>query len=183
MSFSRPLSLLGTALSLFAVVAMAAPATSTSSGLVAPIANYTVTELTWSLEVDPKNKPGVKTLFNGTIENAVAQAIKVNPNFLEHQGIKLDHHGVKPADLTESTGADPADLTAKKFEEPPKWFCHGKWGLAKFSAIRDGVDYLNGLSGEPHLGPGPASCSRVSCSYQSAIWWCNDVRINLSVVK
>lgn len=42
-------------------------------------------------------------------------------------------------------------------------------------AIKSGISHLRGVSGQPTNGPGPGNCGRVSCSYDSAIWWCNDV--------
>jgi len=49
------------------------------------------------------------------------------------------------------------------------------WPVAGGNAIQDGINYLRRLSGRPSNGPGPGACGRVSCSYNSAIYWCNDV--------
>ncbi|KAL2813072.1 hypothetical protein BDW59DRAFT_167617 [Aspergillus cavernicola] len=40
----------------------------------------------------------------------------------------------------------------------------------------EGIMYLEDVDGRPTEGPGPGECSRVSCSWDSAIWWCNDTR-------
>ncbi len=32
------------------------------------------------------------------------------------------------------------------------------------------------MPGRPANDAGPGNCGRVSCSYDAAIWWCNDVR-------
>ncbi|KAI1180656.1 hypothetical protein F4777DRAFT_573886 [Nemania sp. FL0916] len=40
--------------------------------------------------------------------------------------------------------------------------------------IRQGINYLHKIHGNCTIGPGPGNCSRVSCSYQSGIWFCND---------
>ncbi|KAL3442667.1 hypothetical protein BJX65DRAFT_286260 [Aspergillus insuetus] len=45
---------------------------------------------------------------------------------------------------------------------------------ASRETIAEGIAYLRGVSGQPSAGPGPGACARVSCSYASAIWWCND---------
>ncbi|KAH8896360.1 hypothetical protein GQ53DRAFT_778975 [Thozetella sp. PMI_491] len=50
----------------------------------------------------------------------------------------------------------------------------GNFGLADKGRIQEGITYLRGLNGAPRNGPGPANCGRVSCSYNAAIWWCND---------
>jgi len=50
--------------------------------------------------------------------------------------------------------------------------------------IQDGIDYLRGVPGTATNGPGPGNCGRVSCSWDSAIWWCNDVsNIHLSTTQ
>ncbi|KAG8424721.1 hypothetical protein J3458_001492 [Metarhizium acridum] len=49
------------------------------------------------------------------------------------------------------------------------------WHPCKVRRIEEGIEYLRGLAGVPRNGPGPETCGRVSCSYQAAIWWCNNV--------
>ena len=44
-----------------------------------------------------------------------------------------------------------------------------------------GAIYLARLDGQPHAGPGPGECSRVSCEWNSGITWCNDVSPSLWV--
>jgi len=43
--------------------------------------------------------------------------------------------------------------------------------------VREGVQYLRRVEGKPQRGPGPKSCGRVSCSWNAAIYWCNDVSV------
>ncbi|PSR82213.1 hypothetical protein BD289DRAFT_371632, partial [Coniella lustricola] len=45
---------------------------------------------------------------------------------------------------------------------------------ANVHRLYQGIAYLNGIPGFPSNGPGPGTCGRVSCSYSSAIYWCND---------
>lgn len=47
--------------------------------------------------------------------------------------------------------------------------------LAKVETIKEGIDYLNGLSGAPTAEAG--KCNRVSCSYGSGITVCSDVSL------
>lgn len=47
---------------------------------------------------------------------------------------------------------------------------------ANYKAIIDGISYLNNLPGDCYVAAGPATCTRISCSLQSAIDYCNDVR-------
>lgn len=39
--------------------------------------------------------------------------------------------------------------------------------------------YLSKVKGQPHLAAGPGLCSRVSCTMDTAIAWCNDVSFPL----
>lgn len=50
------------------------------------------------------------------------------------------------------------------------------WADAGYDDITTGITYLNHVPGKPTAGPGHGQCARVSCSDNSAIWWCNDVR-------
>ncbi|OJJ62977.1 hypothetical protein ASPSYDRAFT_86626 [Aspergillus sydowii CBS 593.65] len=49
--------------------------------------------------------------------------------------------------------------------------CSKYWPARRYR-INDGITYLDGLEHTPKIGPW--RCSRVSCSYRSAIHWCND---------
>ncbi|KAK9368507.1 hypothetical protein V1509DRAFT_623119 [Lipomyces kononenkoae] len=53
------------------------------------------------------------------------------------------------------------------------YYCNN-YPYAKCHPIFDGINYLYGVSGQPVNGPGPGNCGQVSCSWNSAIWWCND---------
>ena len=48
------------------------------------------------------------------------------------------------------------------------------WGEAYTDDIENGIKYLNGKG---TIQIGPRSCSRISCSYNSAIFFCNDVSL------
>ncbi|KAH6679576.1 hypothetical protein B0J14DRAFT_558889 [Halenospora varia] len=51
------------------------------------------------------------------------------------------------------------------------------WGRADKYAIEDGIKYLNRVAKTGRkcdVGLGPGNCVRISCSYNSAIYLCND---------
>ncbi|OJI97986.1 hypothetical protein ASPVEDRAFT_79657 [Aspergillus versicolor CBS 583.65] len=48
----------------------------------------------------------------------------------------------------------------------------GDWGSVDVPEIEVGIQYLRGVKGEPHLDG--HTCERVSCSWNSGIYWCND---------
>jgi hypothetical protein len=54
------------------------------------------------------------------------------------------------------------------------YFCRGRWRECSAPAASNGVRYLRRVQGRPRNGPGPGNCGRVSCSYKSETWWCND---------
>jgi len=161
---------------LFLVVSMAAAVpTSKTQTLSAPIDGYSVTELVWELEVHPLTKRGEKNRFNGTIQQVVAKALEMNPNYLVHHGLNLTADSDTGGGPAEHKSTGSAALEPRQYYVPDHWFCHGRWYPAVQGRIDEGVNYLNTIEGKPVLGPGPATCARVSCSYGAAIWWCNDV--------
>lgn len=101
----------------------------------------------WDVQVTPN---GELVTLNGTLEDVRAELLSLNPRW--------DEDFLSPLE-------DSDDNTlVSKFSS-----------AARYVPIVNGIKYLRGLSGNPRAGPGPAKCARVSCSYNSAIWWCNDV--------
>ncbi|KAK1248934.1 hypothetical protein MKX08_007154 [Trichoderma sp. CBMAI-0020] len=126
-------------------------------GLDAPIPGYGVVELEWEVETTPG---GPTVLVNGTIEAVYDKLTKINPNFTAEYPLQAKNHA--------------ANGTLEKRYTVDGYLCWSPWPYTSFFAIDDGVSYLRGVRGQPTNGPGPGNCGRVSCSYQSAIWWCND---------
>lgn len=58
--------------------------------------------------------------------------------------------------------------------------CSKYWPARRYR-INDGITYLDGLEHTPKIGPW--RCSRVSCSYRSAIHWCNDVSLSYLILS
>ncbi|KAL4972763.1 hypothetical protein BDW66DRAFT_154406 [Aspergillus desertorum] len=123
----------------------------------------TVTELTTpgyeegetSFKIVPY--PGADTIIlNGTMQEVYTQVLKINPNY------EKDWSFVNNS----PPGLEPRSQT------PPLLNCSGNYGDADGDQIRAGIKYLRkfklppGLKGE--------SCRVVSCSWNSAIRWCND---------
>ncbi|KYK55794.1 hypothetical protein DCS_07758 [Drechmeria coniospora] len=109
-----------------------------------PIPGYGVEVLQWDVEVSP----GRVEALNGTVQEVYAQALQINPNF-------------KLMPVSEKRDLYERDVNC---------------GIGKFAhkgPIEEGIKYLRGLSGAPSSSPYGLRCARVSCSYDSAIWWCN----------
>jgi hypothetical protein len=98
--------------------------------------------------------------MTGSIQQVVAQLDKLNPNW--KKDFNFNDTAVVPSKLA-------------KRDNFNSFFCGGRWKGCSLSAIKEGITYLNGVTGQPRSGPGPGLCGRVSCSYKAAIWWCNDV--------
>ncbi|KAM3435425.1 hypothetical protein MY4824_004891 [Beauveria thailandica] len=135
------------AVMLFGSTSLAAPSESTLDQLSAPVSGYGVDVLQWDVEVSP----GEVVLFNGTVEEVYSQVLELNPAY------ELSMSAQRRSNL----------------ERRSRVVC-GNYGLASKDRIQEGINYLRTLNAAPRNGPGPANCGRVSCSYNSAIWWCND---------
>lgn len=123
---------------------------------------YQVVDPQWTVETTPG---GPNITVTGTIQDVAARLTEANPNC--KRDFKIEQISASPENFEKR-----AYYTIKVPE-----ICNNakRWSYTTSSGIRDGIDYLNKLSGTAHLGAGPNTCGRVSCSYGAAIWWCNDV--------
>ncbi|KAI1763251.1 hypothetical protein GGR53DRAFT_531702 [Hypoxylon sp. FL1150] len=141
--------------SLSSVAAAAAAAT------VAPEAHvfselpsgYTLGNVTWMGNVTADG-PEV-SLTGASFHDIEAQIRQANPGF------------EWPADETPEWSTINKDIDHLSCNLPQFW-----WAV-KFR-IQEGIDYLNGKTGRCYIPAGPQYCTRISCSYHSAIFWCND---------
>ncbi|KAK0618993.1 hypothetical protein B0T14DRAFT_565892 [Immersiella caudata] len=155
MIFTKPIVLAASA-----VAALAAPLTANDS----PIPGYEIVDIQWSLQAFPG---GEYINVTGTVEQVVAQLTKINPDY--------EKNVLAAANMTR-LGADA---------ESGLWhyLYHDclTWPVAWTRRVWEGIMYLDGHDGVPTMGPGPAACARVSCSWDSAIWWCNDDPVELQL--
>lgn len=121
--------------------------------LIAPPDGYGVFIPQWEVEVSP----GGETLnLSGTVEEVHSQLLQLNHDWDTQY---LEHKLTKRTDFSRS-----------------KYFCGRRWPRTGAGPIYDGINYLRRVPGRPANDAGPGNCGRVSCSYDAAIWWCNDVR-------
>ncbi|KND89166.1 hypothetical protein TOPH_06105 [Tolypocladium ophioglossoides CBS 100239] len=132
-------------------------------GLQAPIEGYGIVHLEWEVEVSPGGKTVV---LNGTVENVHNELVKLNPNWDE------DYAAVKKP--LSKRNDDDFKLAGRADFTNAHFFCRGRWPECPSPIIAGGIAYLRRIQGQPRNGPGPGNCGRVSCSHQSAIYWCND---------
>jgi hypothetical protein len=133
----------------------------------------------WEIEVSP----GKMETFNGTIQDIYAK--------LQQRDDFVDPVALLDSDPTPPAAAPPRrkrslmganfpigllGMMAKWPGENPDYFCNGPWDKANLRRIREGSNYLRALKGIAHLPADTKTyCGRVSCSYNAAIFFCNDV--------
>ncbi|KAI0887058.1 uncharacterized protein GGS22DRAFT_199365 [Annulohypoxylon maeteangense] len=114
---------------------------------------YSLSNLTWTGNI---TEDGPEMSFTGfSFRDIDAQILDVNPDFTWP-----DVNGTDPAVTSRSEAwltCDPNNI----------WY-------AQAFRIEEGIDYLSKKTGQCHMDAGPRVCTRISCSYKSAIWWCND---------
>ncbi|KAI1326794.1 hypothetical protein F5Y16DRAFT_410729 [Xylariaceae sp. FL0255] len=124
--------------------------------------------VTWTL---PIIEGGPDFTFNGTVEEVftkinLARLEKGYPALDDPSGLSFD------TDNGLSTRTDDELLRSRNLS---KIICDaGLSGPGFAIRIEQGAKYLQGVKGMCGLGPGPGNCGRISCSYGSAIYWCND---------
>ncbi|KAF3399200.1 hypothetical protein DPV78_006745 [Talaromyces pinophilus] len=137
-----------------------------------PTPGYGIVELSWEVIPAPGQSP---IILNGTVEQVHSQLLEINPKYQAEVFEKRE-------DLLAAPTAAPVATAATDLTEPTAvahstqiWRIQcGGYDSASTKRIKDGIKYLNGIAGQPKNGPGPNNCGRVSCSYNSSIWWCND---------
>ncbi|KAI2631532.1 hypothetical protein GGS26DRAFT_98382 [Hypomontagnella submonticulosa] len=116
---------------------------------------YTLAPMTWKGNITAE---GPEVAFTGAnfkdIDDQIHQA---NPDFT----------------WPEVTANDTTPDSAVKSKSWLTCDPNNIWWAQEFR-IEEGVAYLRGKSGQCYMAAGPRVCTRISCSYKSAIWWCND---------
>jgi hypothetical protein len=152
------------------------------------IEGYNTTEIEWEIEVDPHT--GKTIVARGTVEQIREEALKHNPDWDAHyieparQKMKralemgsyeeLEAHFRSADSELESDSESESHLEKRAIFNLGARDCGGRWKEVNWDTALRNTAYLSGLKGYPKRGAGPGNCGRVSCSYNTAIWWCND---------
>lgn len=136
---------------------LGAPTTETITGSNG--VQYKVVELEWKAQAFV-NGPFLNV--TGTVEKVLAELHSINSNY--------------EADWAPHLAASQ-NLTKRDQFPATGYNCFGRWPGAYRTHVLGGIEYLRGVSGTPGEGPGPGTCGRVSCSYNTGIHWCNDVSL------
>ncbi|CAJ2510853.1 Uu.00g064780.m01.CDS01 [Anthostomella pinea] len=128
--------------------------------------NYTYGDITWSGFAEV----GAEKQFQGTWQQVEAQIRVLQPNFkfvLDQANRTIEARDKEP----------PSDVNGPDREH----FCEhvGGFGEISYFIAENLRNYLQALSSDLICRNGPGSpgkgnCGRISCAYDSAIWWCND---------
>jgi hypothetical protein len=132
-----------------------------------PIPGYDIFIPSWEVSATPD---GPSIVLNGTVEQVHEQLIELNPNYDADFAITV-------------SGEDDTITTANYLDRFPSnsgHNCFGRWHFVFTDTLWDGINYLRRIGGQPSMSAGPGTCGRVSCSYRTAIYWCNDVRNHIS---
>ncbi|KAK8127860.1 hypothetical protein PG984_008968 [Apiospora sp. TS-2023a] len=135
---------------LLSIAAFAAALVGVGISAEPPVPGYGVDILQWNVEV----APGQTEVLNGTVQQVYEQILQMNPDF-RLGDTQLQSRGLRPQKRTST-------VQCGIYDPGFTW------------AIQDGINYLRRVPGKPSEGPGPGNCGQVSCSYNSAIWWCNE---------
>ncbi|OLN91623.1 hypothetical protein CCHL11_06601 [Colletotrichum chlorophyti] len=130
---------------------------------VAPISGYSVFVPEWEIQLPG----GTNVSLNGTVEEIFGELSNSDP--ILTRGLS--------AKFADEPREEPSFQGLKRsysdFSGAPI-VCNTYYPGNAFR-LWQGIRYLYGITGRPYSSAGPSSCGRVSCSWRTAIWWCNDV--------
>ncbi|KAI1202352.1 hypothetical protein F5X97DRAFT_319507 [Nemania serpens] len=136
-----------------------------------PLSNSGESSITWTGRVE---EGGELVSITGTdLQHIEAQIREIKPDF----------SWAGPRTLEVEPWESPAQGANDDDDDEDHILCDMTWdpSFASVFHIRQGVAYLRKIHGDCTNGPGPGNCSRVSCSYRSGIWFCNDNPHSISV--
>ncbi|KAL8419530.1 hypothetical protein RB594_002660 [Gaeumannomyces avenae] len=122
--------------------------------------NFKMSETRWDVEI----RPGEKISLNGTIESVYAQLLELNPNY---EADNAEQISTRLAKLEEETAAAQGKQLAKR-DHTECWRLRPQ---VSRGVIEEGIRYLWRVGGDAWIQGG--TCSRVNCSWNSAIGWCS----------
>ncbi|KAJ8117440.1 hypothetical protein ONZ43_g4209 [Nemania bipapillata] len=129
--------------------------------------HYQESDITWTGRIKEDGEP---VSFTGAdLQSIEAQIRATQPDFSWARAV--DEPAAAAASSSSRTDADTDMLCQLPWNAP----------FASVFHIRQGIAYLHKIHDNCIGGPGPGNCSRVSCSYNSAIFFCNDNPYAISV--
>ncbi|KAF6810114.1 hypothetical protein CSOJ01_06526 [Colletotrichum sojae] len=130
-----------------------------------PFPNRKVFIPQWEVQAHPD---GEKIKLNGTAQEVLKQLRSINPDYDSHFGLDED-------DEEAETGLQERQIPGTGTNVLFQTVICNQFEKAYQNRVLEGAQYLRRTKGQPELSAGPQECGRVSCAYNAAIWWCNDV--------
>ncbi|KAH7123511.1 hypothetical protein B0J13DRAFT_648034 [Dactylonectria estremocensis] len=125
-----------------------------------------------------------KVEITGPVKNVFSEASVIKRDLdtqeLEKaEAVKKDERRDE-MDIDKFYASNNLDKRAKEGKTNCRW---GGSGSAATLAIRDGIDYIkdNWFGSDCVVEAGPSKCQRFTCSWDSAIWLCNDTKKKIKV--
>ncbi|KAL8329670.1 hypothetical protein RB597_005108 [Gaeumannomyces tritici] len=112
--------------------------------------------------------------WKGILEEGKPEVILSGKDFEDIERKAKDLNPSYTIFATENSTALEARGEALKGRQTEQIICDHPLERAGVDAIREGIAYLRTILGQCRADPGPWSCGRVSCSWNSAIHYCND---------
>ncbi|UNI23907.1 hypothetical protein JDV02_009699 [Purpureocillium takamizusanense] len=134
--------------------------------------NFTVVPVTWDVKATPR---GETLRLEGTAQEVYRRLVEMNPAYdddfagSEYDSGDGDGDGAGRRHLERRTDFSTSNFICSDKKEP-----YGPFGRASSTSYWEALGYLAGLKGAPTLSAGPRVCGRVSCSYNGAVYVCND---------
>ncbi|KAG6110995.1 hypothetical protein E4U13_005118 [Claviceps humidiphila] len=123
----------------------------------------------WNVAIEPGQE--VEIVVNGTVQQVDAYMEANYPGWsAKWANFTSKSAPAKRAPSTRPVSSRPELMKVKSI------MCEAPLPACLTGAILGGIDYLRKIrkGRHPRNGPGPRNCGKVSCSDNSAIFWCND---------
>jgi hypothetical protein len=143
-----------------------------TSALVPKPLPYPEFEMSWNVQVDDA---GYTRVLNGTVEQVLDQIKDINPDFY-HRTIKqrtASRDSLADTSLS-SSGLDTRALEPRAAESIKTDCCSFGFKKVHPGAITEGIEHLRSVQGRPRSSA--RGYGRVSCSWNTGIFWYNEVR-------
>ncbi len=129
--------------------------------------DYAIVPMTWDVKVRPDEE---SIQLEGTAQEVYRRLVELNPNY-----------DVDFANATSADDAGEGELQRRTDFRNSNIICsdrsppYAPFGRMDARSYYEANNYLGRLKGSPTLDAGPRVCGRVSCSYDGAVYVCNDV--------
>ncbi|PWI69230.1 hypothetical protein PCL_00877 [Purpureocillium lilacinum] len=128
--------------------------------------DYAIVPMTWDVKVRPDEE---SIQLEGTAQEVYRRLVELNPNY-----------DVDFANATSADDAGEGELQRRTDFRNSNIICsdrsppYAPFGRMDARSYYEANNYLGRLKGSPTLDAGPRVCGRVSCSYDGAVYVCND---------